>query len=67
MFPLVQSHRQTGFPSSLCYGVHAGGAVNGFDMYALYVRCMCAAGVCAHLNAEGARVGVDEGWILIER
>lgn len=29
--------------------------------------CMCAAGVCAHLNAEGARVGVDEGWILIER
>lgn len=67
VFPLVQSHRQTGFPSSLCYGVHAGGAVNGFDMYALYVRCMCAAGVCAHLNAEGARVGVDEGWILIER
>ena len=29
--------------------------------------CMCAAGMCAHLNAEGTQVGVDEGWILIER
>lgn len=63
----TEPRAETGFPSSLCYGVHAGGAVNGFDMYALYVRCMCAADVCAHLNAEGARVGVDEGWILIER